>query len=159
MVLSVPMEVGAVQEYQGKSDKKNGKGKHDKKGKGKGSKHEKKGKQDKEGKGKENSSGAETRKCHKCGQVGHIRRDCPRQKISAVDETPQPNQVGAVFENAEPSWILALREVRAARAVRPGSEGLLIDSGAELHVCPPGFHDEYPVERGTRELVSISGEP
>ena len=37
--------------------------------------------------------------------------------------------------------------------------GLLIDSGAELHVCPPGFHEEYPVVRGTRELVSISGEP
>ena len=72
---------------------------------------------------------------------------------------PSRNQVGAVFETAEPSWILALREVRAARAVRPGSEGLLIDSGAELHVCPPGFHEEYLVLRGTRELVSISGEP
>ena len=53
--------------------------------------------------------------------------------IAAVDETPQPNQVGAVFKNAERSWILALHEVRAARAVRPGSEGLLIDGGAELH--------------------------
>ena len=69
----VPMEFGAVQEYQGKSDRKNGKGKHDKKGEGKGSKHEKKGKQNKEGKGKESSIGAEIRKCHKCGQVGHIR--------------------------------------------------------------------------------------
>ena len=59
------------------------------------------------GKGKE-SSGAETRKCHECGQVGHIRRDCPTQKISVVDETTQPNQVGAVFETAEHAWIFAL---------------------------------------------------
>ena len=96
---------------------------------------------------------------HKCGQVGHIRRDCPTQKVSAVDETTQPNQDAAVFETAEYAWILALREVRAARAARPGREGLLIDSGAEQHVCPPGFHAEFPVVQGKREIVSISGKP
>ena len=132
-----------MQESQGKFDRKGCKGKHDEKGKGKGGKHDKKGKHDKDGKDKENID-VETRKCHKCGQDGHIRRDCPTQKISAVDETNQPNQVGAVFETAEHAWILALREVRTARTARPGR---------------PGFHDEFPVVHGQREIVSISGEP
>ena len=156
----VPMEIGAVQERKG------GKGKHDKKGKGKGCKHDQKGKHDQGGKGKEISGAetrTETRKCHKCGQVGHIRRDCPTLKVAAIDETTQPttqpNQVGAVFETAEPAWILALREVRAARTARHGREGMLIDSGVELHVCPQGFHEEFPVVQGQRDIVSISGEP
>ena len=63
-----------------------------------------------------------------------------------------------MFETAEHAWILALREVRVAGAASSGCEGPLFDSGAELHVCPPGFHDEFRVVHAQREIVSISGE-
>merc|ERR1712194_356999 len=153
---------------KGKGKGKDGKGKYDK-GKGKGKNVKGKG-----GKGKswwnsdyESSSsdwswGSEKgqpdiRKCFKCGKVGHMKKDCPLNRVAGVED--QPEVVGAIFEAVEEDggeqWVFAVRQVNAVHA--KGS--MIIDSGAELHVCPPDFHPEVQAEHGLhKEMVTISGD-
>ena len=126
---------------------------------GKGGKHDKNGKHDKDGKGKE-SGGAETRKCHTSVArsdifVGTV----PHRKSMRLTRRPSRTKMPRCSRPLNMLGSLLYEKLRAARAARPGRESLLIDSGAEQHVCPPGFHAEFPVVQGKREIVSISGEP
>ena len=46
--------------------------------------------------------------------------------------------------------------MRAARAARPGREGLFIDSGAELHVCPPWYKVNERLYRSLESRCSVT---
>ena len=89
-----PMDIDALDKGKGKTKDK-GKGKWDKdKGKwdeGKGAAAKKKAKEKEEndrkkkkGEDKDGKSGPETRTCYGCGEAGHLRQNCPKEKTKAA---------------------------------------------------------------------------
>ena len=157
----VSMEIDAV--WAPKSSGKGSKGKssfssgaHDQGSKGKGKTSGKgKSKDGKaSGKGSKSSSGKSDRivpgtdgstsqaTCHKCHQKGHIQRVCPMKHVQFVEgeDSGEQNAVSMV----ESSWILMLESVYPPPsdvicAVAQQSEAILIDSGAQVHVCSRRF--------------------
>ena len=118
-------------------------------GKGSGKKGEKKGK-DKFGKKKGDkswSSGTSNAPVNAVVEDTSSAGGAPASAVRAVQ---------AMEPDMHTEWVLAVRALQ----INECKPGMLIDSGSEVHVCPPSFHPEASVKKTEeKRLASISGEP
>ena len=123
---------------------------------------------DKKGKGKGKQKGKKFQgTCSHCGKYGHKRAECWKA-VGAVDGTdlpsvvggaspPPPSTVGPSISQAGVGSVRAFSQsIVAVRAFSSERDLVLVDSGADEHVCPLSFSG--PVDRPTTvELRDIGG--
>ena len=180
------MQVDAVKggKSKGKKGSEKGKGKSDWKsewktdwkpdwnqGKSKG----KKGGKSDSGKGKGGKDG-KVIECFICGKKGHYARDCwGTKKVSNVEEeasssttTSSSNQgkkakpavacIEEEFEAEDGAWVFGVLSSPCIAFISSMSRApLLLDSGASVHVCPPGYGSSFSTVPTKRSLYDVQG--
>ena len=108
------------------TNKASGKGKKGKKGK----KGQGKGTKPKDGDTKKKGA------CHKCNEVGHFARECPKKKESNNASSSGGGDVHCVtYTDVQSQWIMMLAEVGKIREQSNNIE-FLVDCGAACHAWP-----------------------
>ena len=107
------------------------------------------------GSGKDSGKGDQSRtKCWKCGDAGHISRNCPKKTINEVAEPEPHGDIGGLFLAALES-VAEKQEAAQGRMVSFG-----IDSGAAVTAIPTALVDAYPLTEppSGAKYLSATGE-
>ena len=119
-------------------------------------KSKKKGKKNAASSSKSSSQSSE-RTCHKCGEKGHIRKDCP---FKSLDEKPKTESTSTPSSTAVPTWTPALVHIIALdREEISSSETLLTASSLQEWIIDSGAtHNMSPVKDGLTDYLPQCGE-
>ena len=102
--------------------------------------------------------------CSGCGVWGHKRADCWKGTVGhveGVEDTPSTTAVAALFATSEEPWIFAisseLAELSVAAVTVEKETLILVDSGADEHVCPRTFGDQGVDTPSTVRMQDVAG--
>ena len=121
-----------------------------------------KGKDKAEGKGKK---GKETRVCHECNKLGHLRNDCRvyKKRIAGKGNKEKVETTAAVqgvmveaWEYIDKNYVFAIGEAAIAAVQRPETH-ICFDSGASRSACSFAFTPDVTGKGTAPPLFSIDG--